>query len=458
MPDLGLARWSATRTAAALASREVSAREVLCAGLEQLDRANPQVNAVVTLADRDLLMAEAAAADDRSARGEVVGPLHGLPLVVKDTNDTAGMRTTYGSVLFADHVPTSDSALVARERAAGAIIVGKANVPEFAAGSHTFNEVFGVTRNPFDPTRSAGGSSGGSAAALACGMAALADGSDLGGSLRNPASFCSVVGLRPSLGKLRYPPGAGPPSWSHAVDGPMARTVDDAALLLAVLSGAPQASPPRPPAKVRVAWSEGFGLPYAPAVVVTVAPVRLLMESLNWQVRAAEPDMAGADEAFQTLRARLLADELGPAYRQSPTSFKETLRWNIEKGLRLDADQVERAERLTSQLRARFTQFMADFDVLVLPTVQVQPFPVEVEYPVEVEGVAMDTYVDWMRSCSWLSVTGSPALSLPIGLDEDGLPVGLQLVGRRGRDEELLAIARQLEAALSIQEVPACAS
>ncbi len=458
MSDVGLARWSAARLAVALAAREISAREVLIACLDQLDRANPAVNAIVTFTERDLLMAEAAAADDRLARREDVGPLHGLPLAVKDTNDTAGLRTTYGSPLFADHVPTSDSPLVARQRTAGALIVGKSNVPEFAAGSHTFNEVFGVTRNPFDLARSAGGSSGGSAAALACGMVALADGSDLGGSLRNPASFCSVVGLRPSRNKLGYPPGAGPPSWTHAVDGPMGRTVEDVALLLAVLGGeAPRELPP-PPSTVRVAWSEGFGLPYASAVVEAVAPVRLLMESLGWQVHAAEPDMSGADEAFQTLRARLLAEERGAAYRRAPSSFKATLRWNIEKGLALDADQIERAEQLTSELRARFAQFMGDLDVLVLPTVQVQPFPVEVEYPVEVAGVVMETYVDWMRSCSWLSVTGNPVLSLPIGLDADGLPVGLQLVGRTGRDEDLLSVARQLEAALSIQEVPACAS
>ncbi len=429
----------------------------MAAAIAQIERVNPAVNALVTVADPDELMRGAAEADARRARGEPLGALHGLPMAIKDTHETRGMRTTWGSPLFADHVPPADAPIVRRVKDAGALIVGKSNVPEFGAGSHTFNTLFGVTRNPYDLARSAGGSSGGSAAALACGLVPLADGSDLGGSLRNPASFCSVVGLRPSAGRI---PDVTTPPWSHAVTGPMGRTVRDVALLLSVQAGEgpPSLAPLGASSQLRIAWSEGFGLPFEPAVTNTAQAVRAVMQSAGWRVHAAEPDLTGADEAFQTLRARLLATELGAAYRQNPDSFKPTLRWNIEKGLALQPGEIVRAERLTDGVRHAFAAFMADVDVLAVPTVQVRPFPIELEYPSEIAGVPMETYVDWMRSCSWISVTGAPALSLPLGMDEGGLPVGIQLIGRPGRDLDLLAAAERLEREIEPWGWPACAS
>ena len=452
MPD-DLIWWSATRTAKALRRREISTREVMAATLEQIDQVNPAVNALVTLVGREDLLAQASAADDALARGVEVGPLHGLPLAVKDTEPTAGLRTTWGSPLFAEHVPTADSPLVAREKAAGAIVVGKSNVPEFAAGSHTFNTVFGATRNPYDPERSAGGSSGGSAAALACGLVALADGSDLGGSLRNPASFCNVVGFRPSPGLVTSPPGACGMSYlSHGVHGPMGRTVADTALLLEVLSGVTVGPLEADVTGLRVAWCQGFGLPFEPEVVSVVESARSAFLALGCVVVADEPDLAGADEAFQVLRARLLAAELGTTYRAHPEAFKETLRWNIERGLTQSPEDVARGERLTAEVRARTAAFMADVAVLVLPTVQVLPFPVDVEYPTVVEGQELETYVDWMRSCSWISVTGHPAVSVPAGFTASGLPVGLQIVGRAGADAEVLQVAYAFEQATRVGE------
>ncbi len=319
--------WSAARTTRALRKKEISAREVMAATLAQIERVNPAVNALVTLVDPTALLAQAAHADEELARGEAVGPLHGLPLAVKDTEETAGVRTTWGSPLFADHVPLEDSPLVAAERAAGALVVGKSNVPEFATGSHTFNEVFGVTRNPYDLDRSAGGSSGGAAAALACGMVALADGSDLGGSLRNPASFCNVVGFRPSQGRVPFPGDVA--HLSHATLGPMARSVEDVALLLSVFTNEPVLDVRGDVAGRKVAWCNGFGLPFEPEVRTVVDGTRLVFESLGCLIVDDEPDLSGADEAFQILRARLLADGLGPQFVAHPEAFKATLRWNI---------------------------------------------------------------------------------------------------------------------------------
>jgi amidase len=445
--------WSAARTAKALRAKEISAREVMAAALGQIEWVNASVNALVTVVDPNDLVAQAGAADEALARGAECGPLHGLPLAVKDTEPTAGLRTTWGSPLFAEHVPALDSPLVAREKAAGAIVVGKSNVPEFAAGSHTFNTVFGVTRNPYDLERSAGGSSGGSAAALACGLVALADGSDLGGSLRNPASFCNVVGFRPSPGLVPSPPGASGVAYlSHGVHGPMGRTVADAALLLEVLSGTTVGPLERDLTGLRVAWCPGFGLPFEPEVRAVVNSARAAFLGLGCRIVDDEPDLTGADEAFQVLRARLLAAELGTTYQAHPEAFKHTLRWNIERGFALSADEVSRGERLTAEVRARVAAFMAEVDVLVLPTVQVLPFPVGTEYPDVVDGEVMETYVDWMRSCSWVSVTGHPAVSVPAGFSAGGLPVGLQIVGRAGADVEVLQVAYGYEQATRVGE------
>ncbi|NJC85419.1 amidase [Planosporangium mesophilum] len=445
----------------ALLTKEVSAREVVSAHLAQLERVNPAVNAVVTLvAERAL--AEAAAADERLAAGEPVGPLHGLPMAHKDTHDTAGIRTTYGSPLLADNVPAQDDLVVERARAAGAITIGKTNVPEFAAGSHTFNRVFGATRNPYDLSRTAGGSSGGAAAALACGLHPLADGSDMGGSLRNPASFCNVVGFRPSPGRVpNWPEKAG---WATlSVKGPLARTVADAALLLSVLAGPDPRSPialDEPGARfaaplerdltgLRVAWAPDLGgaVPVDADVLAALEPAVGVFAELGCVVEPACPDLSGADEVFRTLRAWQFELAFGELLDRHPDQLKPSLRANVEAGRRLTGPDLGRAEVLHTALHHRVREFFQRYDVLLAPVSQVAPFDAGLEYPTSVGGVAMADYLEWMRSAYLVSATGCPALSVPAGFTPAGLPVGLQIVGRHRADVEVLQVGYAFERA-----------
>jgi amidase len=450
---------SACDLARALRAREVSAREVVAAHLAQIERVNPAVNAVVTvIAER--AMAEAVAADSQLASGAEIGPLHGLPVLHKDTHATAGVRTTHGSPLFADHVPDQDELVIARLRGVGAISLGKTNVPEFAAGSHTFNPVFGATHNPYDLSRSAGGSSGGAAAALACGMAPLAEGSDMGGSLRNPASFCNVVGLRPTPG--RVPTWPTETAWSMlSVQGPMARTVADVALLLSVLAGPTDLSPialdepgagfaaplQRDLTGLRVAWSADLG-----GAVDVDAEVRDVVEAqvgvfaaLGAQVEAASPDFTGADEVFRTLRAVAFEAGLGRLRDAHPESMKASVIWNVDQARSLTAADVARAARLQTELFHRAREFFDRFDVLVLPVSQVAPFPGDQEYPTQVAGIEQQTYLDWMRSSYFVTVLGAPALAVPAGFTPAGLPVGIQIVGRPRADRLVLEVGHAFE-------------
>ncbi|WP_344897636.1 amidase [Actinomadura meridiana] len=442
-------------------ARELSAREVVRAHLDQIERTNPHVNAIVTLVAEKAL-AQAREADERLASGAATGPLHGLPVAHKDTHATAGIRTTSGSPIFADHVPAADDLIVERLRAAGAITIGKTNVPEFAAGSHTFNPVFGATRNPYDPSRSAGGSSGGAAAALACGMHPIADGSDMGGSLRNPASFCNVVGFRPSPGRVpAFPVTAG---WATmGVQGPMAREVADAALLLSVLAGPDPRSPIAletpgsafaPPlggdvAGLRLAWSPDLGgmVPVDPAVTGVLEPAVAVFERIGCTVEEACPDLSGANEVFRTLRAWHWDTALGALLDERRADFKPSLVDNIEAGRVLTGADIGRAETLHTALFHRVRTFFEHYDALLLPVSQVPPFDADIEYPSEVAGEPMPDYLEWMRSCFLVSATGSPALSVPAGFTGDGLPVGLQIVGPHHADLAVLRIGHAFEQA-----------
>ena len=454
----------AVTLAGMLRRRQVSAREVVAAHIARIEALDGAVNAVVTRCF-DAALAKAAAADAALARGESTGLLHGLPVAHKDLVDTAGVRTTYGSPLFAGNVPERDALVVQRMSAAGAISLGKTNAPEFGAGSHTVNPVFGATRNPFDLSRSAGGSSGGAAAALAARMICLADGSDLGGSLRNPASFCNVVGLRPSPGRV--------PDWPFSdvadvlgVAGPMARTVADVALLLMVLSGpdprVPLALDAAPPAAepdqiagllerdlrgVRVAWSADLGLPVEPAVLETLAPSRQLLADLGCEVIDAAPDLSGADFVFRTWRAFRFATNLGPLLRQHPGQIGPNVTWNIERGLELSVADLGRATLWQAALAERVSAFFDSYEVLACPVAQVVPFDVTLDWVHDIDGHPQHTYLDWMASAYQISVTGLPAISVPAGFTPDGLPVGLQLVGRRRADWALLGVAHAVEAA-----------
>jgi amidase len=462
-----LCALNALALARLLRRREVSAREVVAACIERVEAVDGLVNALVTHSF-DSALARAAAADEAMARGDPPGLLHGLPVAHKDLAETAGVRTSYGSPLFASHVPEFDALVVARMAGAGAISLGKTNTPEFGAGSHTVNPVFGATRNPYDLSRSAGGSSGGAAAALAARMICLADGSDLGGSLRNPASFCNVTGMRPTPGRVPAWP-LGDVADTFGVQGPMARTVADLALLLAVLSGPDSRVPlaldaPAPalasPADVlgllardlrgvRVAWSADLGLPVEPAVRAALAPARAVLASLGCEVTDAAPDLAGAGEVFRTWRAFRFATFLSPLYAEHREQLGANVIWNIEQGLALTAADLSRATALRTALAGRVSDFFASFEVLACPVSQVVPFDVTLDWVHDIDGAPQHTYLDWMASSYLISATGLPAISVPAGFTPGGLPVGLQLVGRWRADWPLLGVAHAFEAATS---------
>jgi amidase len=455
----------AVTIAGMLRRREVSAREVVSAHIARIEAFDPVINAVVTRTF-EAALARAAAADDALAGGGALGLLHGLPVAHKDLAETDGVRTTYGSPLFAENVPKRDALVVQRMARAGAISLGKTNVPELGVGSHTVNPVFGATRNPYDRARSAGGSSGGAAAALAARFVALADGSDLGGSLRNPASFCNVVGLRPSPGRV--------PGWPFAdiadmfgVTGPMGRTVADAALLLAVLAGpdprVPLALDQPPPAVgdpaqiravlnrdlrgIRIAWSADLGLPVEPDVLDVLSPARHVLAGLGGEVIDARPDLSGADEVFRTFRAFAFATFRADLLARHADLLGPNVTWNIQRGLELTTADLSRATLLRAELAERISAFFSDIDILACPVSQVAPFDVTLDWVHEINGRPLRTYLDWMASAYLISATGLPAISVPAGFTAAGLPVGLQLVGRRRGDWDLLAVAHAFESA-----------
>jgi len=428
--------------------------------LAQIDRINPKVNAIVTLLP-DQAMEQADAADEALARGEEVGPLHGLPIAYKDLTPTQGIRTTFGSPIYADFVPDHDALIVERLKNEGAITVGKTNTPEFGAGSQTYNEVFGETLNPYDTSKTCGGSSGGAAVALACGMLPIADGSDMGGSLRNPASFCNVVGFRTSPGRVpKWPTLSG---WSPlSVAGPMARTVEDAAFLLSVMAGPDPRSPiaiaepgslfRRPLERdftgVRIGWSRDLGeLPVDPRVTAAIDGQRHVFESLGCVIEDGEPDFADADEVFKVWRAwhfELSYAELLKTHRRQ---IKETVIWNVEEGMKLRGPQIGQAEIKRTELYHRVREFMETREFLILPVSQVPPFDVSQRYVTEIAGTTMETYIDWMKSCYYVSVLGLPAISVPCGFTPEGLPVGVQIVGRHRDDLGVLQLAHAFEQA-----------
>ena len=422
-----------------LRARELSAREVVAAFLSRIDEVNPKVNAIVTLA-ADRAVDAAGAADAWLARGEAVGPLHGLPIAHKDLQATAGIRTTFGSPIFRDHVPAENSPLVARLKQAGAIVVGKTNTPEFGAGSQTFNPVFGATLNPYDITKTCGGSSGGAAVALACGMLPIADGTDMGGSLRNPAAFCGVVGMRPS------PPVHGAAWETLSVDGPMARSAADVALLLGALIERPMPDLERHFRGVRIAWTtELHGVPFDSRVVEVVERARSSFESMGCVVDEAAPDLNAADGIFRTLRAKAFTEKHAATAAQNRSLVKATVLEEIAQGERLTSTDVTAAEQARAALRSRVASFMNRYEFFVLPTTQVPPFEVAMPYVTEINGVAMGSYIEWMKSCYLVSAIGHPAVSVPCGFTGDGLPVGLQIVGRAGDDWGVLQLAHAYE-------------
>jgi amidase len=460
--------WLPVRDQAALVrTGQLSATELVSLHLDRIGAINSAINAIVTL-DPERSLREAALADRAVVRGDQLGPLHGVPAAFKDTHDTEGMRTTYGSPLFTRHVPGADDPVVARMRQGGVITLGKTNVPEFETGGHTFNEVFGVTRNPYDLTKSAGGSGGGSAAALAAGLIGAAEGSDLGGSLRNPASFCNVVGLRPSPG--RVPGESGPFAWQPlTVRGPIGRTVDDVALILSVISGPGSVGTLEPDrdggglGRLRPANTRGLRVAWAPdlagqaAVDPTVQEVlgaRLgTLADLSCEVEMACIDFDGADEAFRTLRAWMFAYTMSDHVRNHRDQLKPSLVWNIEEGQFLSGRDIASALATQAVLFDRARRFFQDFDVLALPATSAAPFAAELEYPAVVDGQPQASYLDWLAPGFYVTMTGCPAVSVPAGFTSDGLPVGIQFVGPYGGDLRLLSVALAFEQATRFGDV-----
>jgi amidase len=459
-----LCQLSAVELARLIRAKQLSARDVVSAHLAQTERVNPGVNAIVTLV-AEQAMDRARSADDDLAHGRDVGPLHGLPIAHKDLQPTKGIRTTFGSPIFKDFVPSEDSLTVERLRLAGAIAIGKTNTPEFGAGSQTFNPVFGSTLNPYDRSKTCGGSSGGAAVALATGMLPIADGTDMGGSLRNPASFCGIVGMRPSPGRVPSWPAAN--AWSTlSVDGPMARTVADVALLLSAMAGPDPRSPiamdepgrrfAEPLARncrgLRIAWWKDLGgVPVDRRVRDLVDAQRRVFESLGCIVEEAEPDFIDFDAVFKTIRALAFLTGVAPRIAGRRDQVKETILWEIDRGERLTATEIAWAETKRSELYHRMRRFMERYDFFVLPVSQVPPFSVDQPFVTEIDGVAMEAYIDWMKSCYYISIVGNPAFSVPCGFTLEGLPVGLQIVGRHRDDWGLLQIAHAFEGAAAVQ-------
>jgi amidase len=462
VPDRDLCFTPAADLVRLYRARKASPLEVMQAVLARIDALNPTLNAYVTVA-REPALAAARAATAALKRRRTLPPLHGVPVSIKDLTPTKGLRTTYGSKVFADHVPDADALIVERLRAAGAIVVGKTNTPEFGAGGNTFNAVFGATRNPWDPRLTCGGSSGGAAVALATGMGPLAQGSDLGGSLRMPAAFCGVVGFRTTPGLVpAYPKDL---AWDLlSVTGPMARTVGDTALMLSVVAGPDDRAPisyavdtreltraVRAPSVKgwRVAWTPDLDglLPVDDEIVRVAGGARGVFRTLGARVEAACPSFREVDEIVLGTRGlsmvALHADKL-PRWK---SEMQKGLVWNIEQGLALTSRAIARAERLRTDLWHRVRAFMERYDLLILPTTAVPPFPVEQPYPTEINGKPTQHYIQWAYLTYGITVTGLPVISVPCGFTARGLPVGLQIVGRRRQEAAVLRAAAAFEAA-----------
>jgi amidase len=441
--------------------RSLSAREVMSAHLDRIRRLNPRLNAIVAKLDDEACLALADEADRQLATGSSPGPLHGLPIAFKDLEPAVGFPCTRGSPIFKDDRPCEDSVIVERLKRAGAIAVGKTNVPEFGMGSHTYNQVYGTTRNPYDLSKSAGGSSGGAGAALAAGLLPIADGSDLGGSLRNPGNFNNVVGFRPTVGLVPNAPTTLPFA-GFVSKGPLARTVADVALLMTVLAGPDPRDPACYPSnadlfarplgrdftRVRVAWSLDLGgLPLDSRVRAVLDRHWQTLTDIGCTVEAACPDLRDADEVFLPLRRWRSWATNGALLATSRDQLKPEAVDEIEAGSRVTGTALAEATTRHAALLERMRQFEERYEFLVCAVNQVPPFDAAIDWPRRVENVEMDGYVAWMKTAYWISTTFRPAISVPAGFTEDGLPVGIQIVGRYRDDFGVLQLAYAFEQA-----------
>jgi amidase len=443
---------------------DISPVELLESCISRINAVNPAVNAVVATC-YDQARAEAKTAEAAVRNNVALPPLHGLPILIKDLSDTKGLRTTYGSLCFADHVPDEDSAVVNRLRQAGAIVIGKTNTPEFGVGANTYNKVYGATPNPFDLKLTSGGSSGGSAAALACGMAPLATGSDLGGSLRIPASFCSVVGMRPSPGLV--------PSTSHTLgfsplwtDGPIARSVADAAMCLEALAGYDKRDPLSSPTAadfgvhledaidlggLKVGFSTDLGVAAIDQNITKIFDDR--KTQLRQRFAASEDlslDLSEAADVFRVLRAEDIFASFANLAQTKSDQIGENVRVNLMEAQKLTLADTARAAAAHTLLFRDFQTLFDDIDILICPATAVSPFPVHDNHPQTINGVPLDGYYAWYAITWALSLMGCPIVTLPCGMDHNAMPFGIQIVAGRDQDAFVLQVAFALEHALSI--------
>jgi amidase len=459
MPQEELWRCSARSLAARIRDRSISPVELLDAQLKAIARNNPALNAIVTLV-ADRARDAAIAAEQKIMRGESVGPLHGLPIGIKDITPTAGIRTTYGSPLYADHVPTEDAEVVRRLKAAGAIILAKTNTPEFAAGANTVNSLFGATRNPWNLSLSPAGSSGGSAAAVASGMLPIAQGTDFGCSIRIPAAFCGIVGIRPTPGLTpNYPM---PLGWDPGqVHGPLARTADDAAMMLDAMIGFSRLSPisVAPPWQSALAVVDkardvkGLRIAYAPDIagIGVDSEIDAICRKAAQSLRAKgasideiDLDLSQGRAPYKTWRGVwMVGQQLNNLPRLD--AFGENLRENVESGISITTTDIATAEQIRFALFQRMRALLDRYDVLLTPAAPVKPYPVEMNFPREINGKVFDDYIDWIAPASLITLLSLPAASVPAGLSNDNLPVGLQIVGPRFEEPQLLSLAKLIQ-------------
>ena len=453
-----IVNFTATKMRQLISDKQISSVELMEAHLNQINDVNPHVNAIVTL-DVDLAMNQAKKSDKLLSENLQVGILQGLPTAHKDLVPTKGMRTTFGSPLYKNYIPDFSSLIVERMQSAGAITIGKTNTPEFGAGSQTYNEVFGETLNPYDLTKTCGGSSGGAAVSLASRMLPIADGSDTGGSLRNPANYCNVVGFRTSPGRVPvFPSNAG---WSPtSVQGPMARNIEDCALLLAAISGPDNRVPisitepgdaflkslVRSFKGTKIAWSSDLGgLPVDSRTINVIESQKNVFSSLGCEIVDDCPDFSEADESFRIWRGWGRELNQGELLKNHRESLKETMVWDIEQGVNLTGPQVGLAEKKRMSLFQKMNSFMNKYEFFICPVSQVPPFDVKQRWITEINGVQMNDFLEWMKSCYFITATAHPSISVPCGFTKDGLPVGIQIVGRYRDEFGILQFAKAFE-------------
>ncbi|MCU0419210.1 MAG: amidase [Cyclobacteriaceae bacterium] len=455
---------NATDLAAAIRNKRVSAVDVMNAFYDRIELVNPKVNAIVALLPRNEALALAQQADEDLAAGKPVGKLHGMPWALKDMEDVKGFPTTKGSLLYKDNYPQEDGLLAARLRAAGALFIGKTNVPEFGAGSNTFNPVYGPTLNPFNLALTCGGSTGGGAVAIVTGMLPICDGSDTGGSLRNPGSWNNVVGFRPSVGRVPadFPTGF---FLRLPTEGPMGRNVKDTAYLLSVMAGPDYRDPvsnledpnifaqplDRSFKGTTVAWTPNLGyLEVAQEIQDATAKALPVLRSIGCQVENAHPDLPEVFATNKALRSLIFTYQLSQFTPEQRKMVKESVQWEAAEGEKLNAMDVAIAETRRARICANINKFLEKYEFLVLPVTQVAPFPVEQQYPTEINGKKMQSYLEWMEIVYAFTLTGLPAISVPCAFTPDGMPVGLQIIGRRNNDLGVLQLAYAFEQAANV--------